>query len=225
MTRSKQAPPVARAALTSAFIGTGLIALGAFWLSFTALTDLVTRAGVNADQAWVWPLIVDGIIVVSTVAVVALVGHGRRVSAYPWALLLVSAAISVAANVAHALVVSDSSVPTVVAAGIAAVPPVALVAATHLSSVLLNRSDRKPRPSAHAPVLSVEEYQRPVSAHGPRSTAPVSTRPMSELQDWFDAELAAGRTPTGRDVALEFGVSAPTGRRRLAELRAELADA
>jgi hypothetical protein len=218
MTRSKQALPVARAALTSALIGTGLIAVGAFWLSFTALTDLVARAGVNADQAWVWPLIVDGIIVVSTVAVVALVGHGRSVSAYPWALLLVSAGISVAANVAHALVVSDSSVPAVVAAGIAAVPPIALVASTHLSSVLLNRSDRKPRPSAHAPVLSVE-HMPPVGAHASRSQSTVNVLPMSALQGWFDDELTAGRTPTGRDVAVAFGVSQATGRRRLAELR------
>ena len=202
----------------SALIGTALIALGAFWLSFTALTDLVTRAGIPSDQAWVWPLIVDGVIVVSTVAVVALVGHGRTVSAYPWALLLVSAGISVAANVAHAVVISNGSLPTLISAGIAAVPPITLVAATHLSSVLLNKSDRRPRPSAHAPVLSVE-YQRPLSAHQPRSTAPVSTRPMSELQGWFDDELAAGRTPTGKDVALKFGVSTATGRRRLAELR------
>ena len=214
--RTKQAPPVARAALMSALTGTGLIALGAFWLSFTALTDLVTRAGVNRDQAWVWPLIVDGIIVVSTVSVVALVGHGRRVSAYPWALLLASAGVSVVANMAHATVIADGSVPIWVAVGIAAVPPVALVSSTHLSAVLLNRSDRKPRVSARTPVLTVE-HQGPVSAQ--------PSRPMSELRAWFDAEHAAGNKPTGRDVAVEFGVSQATGRRRLAELRAELADA
>lgn len=208
----------------SALIGTGLIALGAFWLSFTALTDLVTRAGVNSDQAWVWPLIVDGIIVVSTVSVVALVGHGRRVSAYPWALLLASAGVSVVANMAHATVIADGSVPIWVAVGIAAVPPVALVSSTHLSAVLLNRSDRKPRVSARTPVLTVE-HQGPVSAQPARSVSAHPSRPMSELRAWFDVELATGNNPTGRDVAREFGVSQATGRRRLAELRAALTDA
>ena len=55
-------------------VGTVFIALGAFWLSFTALADLAARSGVDRGQAWAWPLIVDGIIVVATVAVVALAG-------------------------------------------------------------------------------------------------------------------------------------------------------
>lgn len=58
------AGPVARWVVGTAIGGTVLIAVGAFWLSFTALTDLAVRAGIPAGQAWVWPLIVDGIIVV-----------------------------------------------------------------------------------------------------------------------------------------------------------------
>ncbi len=53
--------------------------------SFTALADLARRSGVDAGQAWAWPLIVDGIIVVATVAVVAL--GGQRSAWYPWLLL------------------------------------------------------------------------------------------------------------------------------------------
>lgn len=216
-TGKKQAPPVARAALTSALIGTGLIALGAFWLSFTALTDLARKAGVPAGQAWAWPLILDGIIVVATVAVVGLVGHGGRVSAYPWILLLTSAGISIVANVAHALVIPDPAVPAVVSAGVAAVPPATLVAATHLSAVLLNRSERKPRARALPPGVSVETTT-PVSA--PRPTRERhATRPLDELPAWFAEQSAAGRELTGRDVADEFGVSTATGRRRLAKLR------
>ncbi len=56
----------------TAVVGTVFIAVGAFWLSFTALADLARRSGIVATQAWAWPLIVDGIIVVGTVAVVAL---------------------------------------------------------------------------------------------------------------------------------------------------------
>ena len=203
----------------SALIGTALIALGAFWLSFTALTDLAVRAGVSADQAWAWPLIVDGVIIVSTVAVIALVGHGRVVSAYPWALILVSTGVSVLANIAHAVVVSAGSVPAVVAAGVAAVPPVTLVASTHLSSVLLTRADRTPRVRAHAPVLSVQ-HPAALSAHGERPVSAHSGRPIAELPGWFQEQVDLGSTPTGTAVAREFGVSTATGRRRLAELRA-----
>ena len=65
----------------TAVVGTVFIALGAFWLSFTALADLAARSGVDRGQAWAWPLIVDGIIVVATVAVVALAG--QRSAWYP----------------------------------------------------------------------------------------------------------------------------------------------
>ena len=58
-----------RWAVVTAVSGTVFIAAGAFWLSFTALVDLAARSGVGAGQAWAWPLIVDGIIVVATVAV------------------------------------------------------------------------------------------------------------------------------------------------------------
>ena len=40
----------------TAVVGTVFIALGAFWLSFTALADLAARSGVDRGQAWAWPL-------------------------------------------------------------------------------------------------------------------------------------------------------------------------
>ena len=80
----------------TAVAGTVFIAVGAFWLSFTSLADLARRSGIGAGQAWAWPLIVDGIIVVATVAVVALAG--TRASWYPWALLIGGASVSVTAN-------------------------------------------------------------------------------------------------------------------------------
>jgi hypothetical protein len=64
-----------RWAAMTAVAGTVFIAAGAFWLSFTSLADLAARSGIGAGQAWAWPLIVDGIIVVATVAVVALAGQ------------------------------------------------------------------------------------------------------------------------------------------------------
>ena len=123
-----------RVAVATAVAGTVFIAAGAFWLSFTALADLARRSGVDAGQAWAWPLIVDGIIVVATVAVVALAG--QRSAWYPWALLAAGAVVSVTANAIHAVVAADADVPSVLAASVAAVPPLVLLAITHLTVIL-----------------------------------------------------------------------------------------
>ena len=112
-----------------------------FWLSFTSLADLAARSGIGANQAWAWPLIVDGIIVVATVAVVALAG--QRSAWYPWALLTGGALVSVTANALHAVVAADADVPGVLAAAVAAVPPVVLLAIT--------RSDGDPQPTSRSP--------------------------------------------------------------------------
>ena len=122
-----------RWAVITSVAGTVFIAAGAFWLSFTSLADLARRSGIGADQAWAWPLIVDGVIVVSTVAVVALAGE--RAAWYPWALLIGGAAVSVTANSLHAVVAADADVPGPLAAAVAAVPPVVLLAITHLTVV------------------------------------------------------------------------------------------
>jgi hypothetical protein len=123
----------------TAVAGTVFIAAGAFWLSFTSLADLAARSGIGAGQAWAWPLIVDGIIVVATVAVVALAG--QRSAWYPWALLVGGALVSVTANAIHAVVAADADVPRMLAASVAAVPPVVLLAITHLTVILTRTAD------------------------------------------------------------------------------------
>ena len=130
-----------RWAVVTSVAGTVFIAAGAFWLSFTALADLARRSGIGAGQAWAWPMIVDGVIVVSTVAVVALAGE--KAAWYPWTLLIGGAAVSVTANSLHAVVAADADVPGPLAAAVAAVPPVVLLAITHLT-VVLTRSAARP---------------------------------------------------------------------------------
>ncbi|WP_053208223.1 DUF2637 domain-containing protein [Jiangella muralis] len=131
----------------TAVSGTVLVAAGAFWLSFTALRDLARRAGIDSGQAWAWPLIVDGIIVVATVSVVALTPHGRTATWYPWMLLVAGARVSVAANAAHAVVGVDPGTSPELAAAVSAVPPLVFVAITHLT-VELTRRTRRLDPSA-----------------------------------------------------------------------------
>jgi hypothetical protein len=124
-----------RLAVATAITGTVFIAAGAFWLSFTALADLARRSGIDAGQAWAWPLIVDGIIVVATVAVVALASQSRP-TWYPWTLLAAGAVVSVTANAIHAIIAADADVPPVLAASVAAIPPMVLLSITHLTVIL-----------------------------------------------------------------------------------------
>lgn len=132
-----------RWAVATATGGTVGIAGFAFWLSFIALADLARRSGVAEEQAWAWPLIVDGLIVVATVAAFALDGH--RSAWYPWLLLMAATGVSVAGNVMHATVAAASGAPALLAGCVAAVPPLMLLASTHLTVVLI-RSTKAPEP-------------------------------------------------------------------------------
>lgn len=143
-------------ALASPVVATGIaatviIAVGAFVLSFAALTDLAVRSGITPALAWIWPVIIDGLIVAATVAIVALAGRELKVLAYPWVLLFGGAGVSTAANAVHAiLAVEHTTVPAAVAAVVASMPPVVLLAATHLSVVLVQNAATRTAPKKAA---------------------------------------------------------------------------
>jgi hypothetical protein len=190
-----------RLVLGVAVTGTVFIALGAFWLSFTSLSALARSCGIPADRAWMWPLIVDGVIVVATVSVVAMSGStlDRRAVRYPWLLLSAGAAVSVLANASHAIVAADARVPSVLAALVAAVPPVVLVAITHLTVELTRRP---PHPRA--------------TAVGWRRTAPRPAQPRAAGRGDENGRvgealrLRADTSLTNREIAARLGVHPST---------------
>ncbi|MGI9824399.1 DUF2637 domain-containing protein [Agromyces sp. Marseille-Q5079] len=208
-----------RLATLTAVAGTVFIAAGAFWLSFTSLSDLARRSGVDTGQAWVWPLIVDGIIVVATVAAVALAGS--RGAWYPWMLLVAGAAISVAANAIHAVVAETTEVPLVLAACVASVPPMVLLAITHLTSVLM-RSTSATQWDAARIAASVSAPSTQPAAVKPRRTLPptVATPAAATRGDasslrslgWSNAAIARklGVHPTTIGRWLSDHVGAPS---------------
>ncbi|AFF28416.1 excisionase [Mycobacterium phage Tiger] len=124
----------------------GTVAVGglSFALSFTALSDLAVNNGVPAWQAWMLPLVIDGGVIVATAATVAL----RKHNWYAWTLLIFSSLVSVAGNVVHA------HPHGAVAMVLAAIPPLWLLAATHLT-VMLTRQEEAPVEGSEAssPVL------------------------------------------------------------------------
>jgi hypothetical protein len=194
--------------------GTVFIAAAAFWLSFTSLSHLAQASGIAGAQAWAWPLIVDGIIVVATVAVVAMAG--RPGVWYPWTLLAGGAVVSVTANSIHATITPHLGVPRLMAAAVAAVPPVVLLAITHLT-VLLTRHTRspaipdrtptlgQPRPEPAPPALTHPTPAPPALAH-PAPGAPAGNTGDPILMAPSSAAASCSPTP----VVAPAPPSAPT---------------
>jgi DNA-binding transcriptional regulator YiaG len=191
--------------LAVAVTGTVFIALGAFWLSFTSLSALARRCGIPADRAWVWPLIVDGVIVVATVSVVAMTGgsQDRRAVRYPWLLLLAGACVSVLANASHAVVAANASVPSVVAALVAAVPPVVLVAITHLTVELTHR------PATASATATAGPERSATARRATGSTTTASDRGAGGTAGEA-VRLRAQTTLTNREIAARLGVHPST---------------
>ncbi|AGR46449.1 hypothetical protein ODIN_34 [Mycobacterium phage Odin] len=139
--RNKVAPGVATA---------GTVAVGglAFALSFTALSELAAANGVA--QAEMVPLVVDGLTLVATVATVAL----KQGSWYAWTLLILSTLVSVAGNVAHAYPHG------LIAMVIAAIPPLWLLASTHLTVMLAKQHSERAEVSVSRPEAAPDPAPR-----------------------------------------------------------------
>ena len=196
--------------------GVAGLAVAGFAMSYGALHALARDSGVPATLAWLWPLVVDGFIVVASLSVLHAVLESRP-ARYPWFLLLGFSAVSVAGNVAH-------GAPTPVGRLVAAVPPVALV----LAFDLLMRQVRRLLEPAHDNTRPVAQPQADEAPASPaRSVAAVAravplrlARPTVAGQA---ARLVARRRATGEPVngrwlAGELDISDGYARRLLRQL-------
>lgn len=166
------APPAAvlRGALVSAVAITVVIAMASFVLSFSVLWDLATMAGLPHQLSWLWPVVVDGTILQATISVVALAPYEqqRRGRRFFWAVLGVSALVSVASNAVHAVVAASADLPPMLAAAIATAAPISLLAATHGIAVLSKLEVGMPSATSVAVIDEVQET-RVVSESEPES--------------------------------------------------------
>lgn len=121
---------------------TVLVGVFSFALSFSSLADLAARTVWPDRLAWLWPVIIDGTIVLATMALVAFCAYPEqgRARRYFWALLTIGAAVSVTGNAVHAMMpngrLPEQPLGTWGAAAVACVPPLALVLVTHGLSIL-----------------------------------------------------------------------------------------
>lgn len=120
------------------------VGAASFALSFTALRDLATRGHVPAGQAWLWPLMVDGAILLATLGVVVMAGdpqcHNDR--RFFWLVLGGGAMVSITCNALHAILPADQPLNVWLRGFLAAVAPSALLVTTH-GLTLLTRLHRR----------------------------------------------------------------------------------
>jgi Protein of unknown function (DUF2637) len=224
----------------------GVLGIGAaaFLLSYDALHSLALASGVRPGLARIWPGVLDGFIVVATLTVVA-AKRASRPTWYPWALVVLFSAASVAFNILHAL---DQALAPAgwVAAMVFAMPPVALVLATHLllqqgvwrrqhagtAAAMGERPDQgATSPSADPSTRPAREgLGQPESAPtalgaAGRLPAPSLQRPPADAatrdrarQLYVEAQVA-GRKLTGADLGRALGTSDSYGRLLLREFR------
>jgi Protein of unknown function (DUF2637) len=196
--------------------GVIVLAAAAFTLSYDALHQLALDSRVRPALAWLWPVVIDGTIVVALLTVLAAKRVATR-AGYPWTLAGLFSAASVAFNIAHA---PDRPVAQLVFA----MAPVALVLTTHL--LIQQVGWRRATPGSTAP--GPEQQAGSLAAHPHRPgdhPAPEPQRPDRAAQPdarfrvraAYEAQLAAGQTPTGAGLARAAGVSERYGQRLLAE--------
>lgn len=206
------------------FTAAGVAALAGmgFVLSFRALQDLAVRSGIDAELAWLWPLVVDGFIVVATAAAFGLKRRGKRVTWYPWAALILFALLSIAGNAAHAAN-AVVTVPLWIATVVSAVPAIALLVASHLLVVLV---DGKSRPSAKRKRARQSSTSAAdlaevfgISPTTAQPTLRALVAPANVVTALEDHVASFGGPVTASLIAEVEGCSERTARRRVSALR------
>lgn len=172
--RRRQAPLWPLMALTVA------IALMAFILSFDALRTLAVACGVQPGLSWMFPLIIDAPVLAFTWATWVFKTRGLG-QAYPWAMLLVFSAVSLVGNALHAHPVETNGLllPDWGASLLMTMPPVALLATSHMIVRAASRSFDMdgPEPAAGAG----PDVPRDMDAPAPAPKAPVEAEPAAEV--------------------------------------------
>lgn len=199
--RRRQAPLWPLMALTVA------IALMAFILSFDALRTLAVACGVQPGLSWMFPLIIDAPVLAFTWATWVFKTRGLG-QAYPWAMLLVFSAVSLVGNALHAHPVETNGLllPDWGASLLMTMPPVALLATSHMIVRAASRSFDMDGPEPAAEVVEttpVAPPEVPRDTDGPEtvSEAPAEAGPEPEpaAEAVETAPVAPPEVPRGTD--------------------------
>lgn len=200
-----------------------VVAVAAAWMSFSALTGLARMAHIWPPQ--LLPVAIDAYAVAATRLWLTSTGSTKR-----WAMAnsFGAIAISVAGNSAyHGYAEAGiTHLSWQLAAAVAAVAPLTLWLVVHMHSLLSAGAPDTVRETAaeeapRAPGHLVGGPVRGAAKPKPQTRRKPSTGNKSEqMRAHATAELAAGRTVTGGQLARKFGVDDSQGRRIMREMAA-----
>ncbi|AXB44497.1 DUF2637 domain-containing protein [Amycolatopsis albispora] len=182
---------------------TALVALDAAYASYRHGRDFALRFGSDHTTAAIWPLIVDGLLIIATVELWK--GPAKQTGRWAaWLAFTLGISLSLCANIAAAPHLS------VFAIAVAACPPLALLLAVEL----LNRALKRHRTTHNT---TTESGTASTPRQEPTAPAPLSAE--ERMWQHYLAELEQGRTPTGAELDRVAGTH-NYGRRLLRKWRA-----
>ena len=205
--------------------GVLLLAAAAFTLSYDALHQLALDSRVRPALAWLWPVVIDGTIVVALLTVLAAkraaatgrlpVGAGRAV-------------LPGLGRLQHRPRPRPAGRPTGVRHGPGRPGPHHPPA--HAAGRLATAEARPHRPRGRTPGrprTRTPAHGRATSPHPswPRADRGAQVGARARVRAAYEAQVAAGQTPTGAGLARAAGVSERYGQRLLAEFTADPARA
>ncbi|OZE77256.1 hypothetical protein CH305_18645 [Rhodococcus sp. 15-649-2-2] len=176
-------------ALTTARRGTVFLSLVCFAISYIALADLARIAGLG-PEAYLWPVMIDGTVVIGTVSVVAL-----SQSRGAWSLLIAGAFVSITGNAVHAWITHHSWISV----GVALTPPIFLLWTTSVTVELGRRAEDTDQKADHDERTEITETP---------DTSQMEVDPRSRALEL----IAEGGVPF-REIARRVGVDDRTVRR------------
>jgi Protein of unknown function (DUF2637) len=173
-----------------------MVAGVAAYSSYEHQRQFAAAGGAEAAGARLWPLSVDGLLLLASIGLLRAGPHAsRRTRGVLWAALILGIAVSLAANIAAAPVLGWQ--PVLVAGW----PPVALLLAVEL---LADHPTPAPTSPATSPVPPTHPTprDRKLAAVPPSHQAGAVAVGTAEQRMWapYQHERAAGRTPTGADL-------------------------
>ncbi|MGW4523351.1 DUF2637 domain-containing protein [Amycolatopsis sp. NPDC004378] len=183
---------------------TGLVALGAGFASYRHGLHFALRFGADEATAWIWPLIVDGLLTIATVELWK-PANGSRWQA--WLSFVFGISLSLCANIASASALNAFGIM------VAACPPLALLLAVEL----LNRALKRRRATPAMAASHVEEGTSDELSTG--SPVPVEQTAEQRMWAFYEAECREGRIPSGAELDRVAGTH-NYGRRILRKWRA-----
>jgi hypothetical protein len=193
--------------LVIAVVVTGILGAVSFALSYAGLVEVAAWARVPAWLAWAVPVVVDGAILVYTIA--ALVFRARGEAArVEWSALAGFASLSVVANGVHAWDGAPVWMRTTLGVGIAGLAPIAVLLATHTLARLVIAPA-----GGHvvAPIAAV------ATAQSVEEVAPLQPSPTRNDEI---ARLRREERLSGKQIAARMGVSPSTVSRVLSSTEA-----